>query len=242
MAKEKIVVWDAGHSNTDPGAVGYVRERDVNVKVVKYAIEYMELTYVCKNFKTRPEDSLIKRCAMANVLKADLFVSVHFNAGGGDGYEVLVYSKQNVELGKCFEEHVKETGQNSRGVKLRPDLAVLKYTNMPAVLNEMAFVDNKKDIKDWNEDHELKELGIALAEATAEVLGLPLQTKKANYETLCAMNMRKSPSLNSTVLGTVPEGIILRGTEVAGGWLKTTYNKKTGYVRTKGQKTYCKKV
>jgi N-acetylmuramoyl-L-alanine amidase len=39
---------------------------------------------------------------------------------------------------------------------------------MPAILNEGAFVDNKKDIEDWNDDAELKKMGIAYAEATAE--------------------------------------------------------------------------
>ena len=32
-----------------------------------------------------------------------------------------------------------------RGVKERPDLAVLKHTAMPAVLVEMAFIDNAED-------------------------------------------------------------------------------------------------
>ena len=57
-------------------------------------------------------------------------------------------------------------------MKLRPDLAVLRLTNMPAVLNEGAFVDNKKDIQDWDEDAELKKLGMAYAEAAAEWLKL----------------------------------------------------------------------
>jgi N-acetylmuramoyl-L-alanine amidase len=57
-------------------------------------------------------------------------------------------------------------------VKLRPDLGILRLTNMPAVLNEGAFVDNQKDIQDWNEDAELQKLGIAYAEAAAEFLGL----------------------------------------------------------------------
>jgi hypothetical protein len=61
-------------------------------------------------------------------------------------------------------------------VKLRPGLAVLKYSSMPAILNEGAFVDNKKDIEDWNDDAELKKLGIAYAKAAAEYLKL---TKKA---------------------------------------------------------------
>ena len=83
-----------------------------------------------------------------------------------------VYSEKNKALGQIFEKHVKAAGQNSRGVKYRPDLGVLRRTNMPAILNEGAFVDNKKDIQDWNEDAELKKLGIAYAEAAAEYLKL----------------------------------------------------------------------
>ena len=76
-------------------------------------------------------------------------------------------------IGAVFEKHVKAIGQNSRGLKKRSDLKVLKYTNMLAILNECAFIDNWKDIKDWNEDKELEKMGIALAKATAEYLKLP---------------------------------------------------------------------
>ena len=117
-------------------------------------------------------NSLSEISREANAWGADLFVSNHFNAGGGDGYEALVYSKTRVPLGQIFEKHVKGAGQNSRGVKLRPDLGVLRLTQMPAVLNEGAFVDNKKDICDWNEDRELEKLGVAYAEAAAEYLKL----------------------------------------------------------------------
>ena len=103
---------------------------------------------------------------------ADLFVSNHFNAGGGDGYEALVYSQNRVELGEIFEKYVLEVGQNSRGVKIRSGLAVLKNTYMPAIINEGAFVDNFTDIQDWNEEAELKKLGEAYAKAAAEFLGL----------------------------------------------------------------------
>jgi len=56
---------------------------------------------------------------------------------------------------------------------------------MPAVLNEGAFVDNKKDIQDWNDDAELKKLGIAYAKAAAEFLSLSkkvVETPKAQYD------------------------------------------------------------
>ena len=169
----KRIYIDPGHSNVDPGAVGYAVERDLNEKTAKFMNEYLQATYVCET-KVDPvtNNSLSAITNAANAWKADLLVSIHNNAGGGDGYEALVYSEKRRALGQIFEKHVKAIGQNSRGVKLRPGLAVLKNSNMPAVLNEGAFVDNKKDIQDWDEDHELRKLGIAYAEAAAEYLGL----------------------------------------------------------------------
>ena len=170
----KKVYINPGHSDKDPGAVGYERERDLNVKTANYMNEYLLANYDCQT-KVTPgsNNSPSATAAEANSWGADLFVSIHNNAGGGDGYEALVYGENRVALGKIFEKYVKEIGQNSRGVKLRPGLAVLKYTNMPAVLNEGAFVDNQKDIEDWNDDAELKKLGIAYAKAAAEYLNLP---------------------------------------------------------------------
>lgn len=177
MAK-KIYI-NPGHSDTDPGAVGYETERKLNVAVSKHMSAYLKENYVCEiRMNPGSMDSLAAISNDANEWGADLFVSNHFNAGGGDGYEALIYSEKRVELGKIFAKHVKAVGQNLRsssvapGVKIRPGLAVLKNTNMPAILNEGAFVDNLKDIQDWNEEHELKALGIAYAKAAAECLGL----------------------------------------------------------------------
>lgn len=170
----KKIYIDPGHSDKDPGAVGYEVERDLNEKTAAYMNEHMQANYVCET-KVDPitTNSTRKVAENANAWGADLLVSIHNNAGGGDGYEALVYSNARKALGQVFEKHVKAAGQNSRGVKLRPDLGVLRLSNMPAVLNEGAFVDNKKDIQDWNDDAELKKLGVAYAEAAAEYLDLP---------------------------------------------------------------------
>lgn len=169
----KKIYIDPGHSNIDPGAVGYVIERDLNEKVSKYMSEYLVKNYECE-VKVDPitNDSLNVIVNAANKWGADLFVSNHFNAGGGNGYEALVYSLSRKMLGAIFEKHVKAIGQNSRGVKIRTDLGVLRMTNMPAILNEGAFVDNKRDIQDFDEDKELKKLGEAYAKAAAEYLSL----------------------------------------------------------------------
>ncbi len=176
----KKIYIDPGHSSIDPGAVGYAIERDLNEKVSKYMAEYLLKNYECE-VKVDPitNDSLSVIANAANKWGADLFVSNHFNAGGGNGYEALVYSLSRKMLGSIFEKHVKAIGQNSRGVKIRTDLSVLKLTNMPAVLNEGAFVDNKKDIQDWDEDSELKKLGEAYAKAAAEYLGIKRKTTES---------------------------------------------------------------
>lgn len=162
-----------GHSDTDPGAVGFEQERRLNVAVSGYMQDYLLANYpVQVRMNPGSMGGLYDICADANNWGADLFVSNHFNAGGGDGYEALVYAENRRALGQMFEKHVKALGQNSRGVKLRPGLVVLRDTNMPAVLNEGAFVDNQKDITDWNEAQELKRLGEAYARAAAEYLGL----------------------------------------------------------------------
>lgn len=173
----KRIYIDPGHSNVDPGAVGFEVERDLNEKVAKFMYDYLLANYICEAaIDPITNNSVSKIAENANAWKADLLVSIHFNAGGGDGYEALVYSSARKALGQVFEKYVKAAGQNSRGVKYRPDLGVLRLSNMPAILNEGAFVDNKKDIQDWNEDHELKKLGIAYAEATAEFLALDKKT------------------------------------------------------------------
>ena len=176
----KKIYLDAGHGGNDVGAVGYVVEREVAVKVTNYMYDYLEANYKCSLRKTKGTDNLNTRCKKANDWGADLFVSIHYNAGKGDGYEALVYDKDNLKLGRCFEKQVKAVGQNSRGVKYRPDLAVLRLTNCKAVLNEIAFVDNKKDIKDWDEPAELKKMGIALAKAAADWLKLPRKTSETH--------------------------------------------------------------
>ena len=177
----KKIYINPGHSDKDPGAVSHETERRLNVAVSKHMNDYLLANYECETRMSDGTMGISATCNDANKWGADLMVSNHFNAGGGDGYEALVYNQKRVELGRIFEKYVKEAGQNSRGVKLRPDLGILSNTNMPAIMNEGAFVDNLKDIQDWNEDAELKELGIAYAKAAAEFLSLK---KKENGYTL----------------------------------------------------------
>ena len=167
------IYLNPGHSDKDPGAVGFEVERKLAVKVVQYEREHLLKHYICE-VRSNPGTmgNLYDICDDANQWGANLFDSTHFNAGKGDGYEALVNSEATRELGEIYEKHILAAGQNSRGVKIRTGLVVLRDTNMPAIINECAFVDNKKDIEDWNDNEELKQMGIAQAEAAAEYLKL----------------------------------------------------------------------
>ena len=232
----KKIFLDAGHGGSDPGAVKYVTEAKVAISVVKAAASYLKNNYICEVKADTTADSTTTISNRANKWGADLFISVHFNAGGGDGWEGLVYSSANNKLGKTFEKQILAIGQNSRGVKYRPDLNVLRSTNMPAILNEMAFVDNKKDIKDWDEPAELKDMGIALAKAAAAYL--KLKKKKAKeaqtpFRVKAKKNLivRSTAALTSKKLQkTVKKGEIHtiiavkgnRGALKSGGWITIT--------------------
>lgn len=226
---------DPGHGGKDPGAVKYVTERTVAVKVADYMEKALE-SYGCKTMQSTGTDSTVFRAIEANKWGADLYVSIHFNAGGGDGYEALVYSEKNKKLGQVFEKHVKSVGQNSRGIKYRPDLNVLRYSNMPAILNEIAFVDNQKDIKDWNENGELKIMGEALADAAAEFLNLKSERK---YKIIVdSLNVRSGPGTDYKIMETVKEGEVYTITETSGSWGKL----KSGAGWINVSEKYCKRM
>ena len=187
MTKIPRVYINPGHSDIDPGAVGYETERRLNVAVSRYMNDYLLAHYVCETKMTPGSmDSLTETCKEANEWGADLFVSNHNNAGKGDGFECYIYSWDRKDLGMAFAKQVEDIGQNLRmpdnagepmGVKVRPNLLVLKNTNMPAILNEGAFVDNLTDIQGWNDNFELQKLGEAYALAAAEFLGLEKKEK-----------------------------------------------------------------
>ena len=173
------------------------------------------------------------------------------NILGGDGFEALVYGQNTRELGRVFEKHVVAIGQNSRGIKYRSDLGILRLTNMPCVLVECAFVDNKTDIKDWDENHELKKMGEALAKAAADYLSLPLKKKGLvdckdfKVEVVSkTLKVRQKPSATGKQLGVVKKGEVYTIVKKTGdgkwGLLKAGPVKGSSYISLSTK--YVKKV
>lgn len=81
----KRIIIDPGHGGRDPGAIGRdgLKEKDVMLKLANLVAEKVRRELKCQVILTRSSDislPLEKRTAIANIKKADLFISLHLNA------------------------------------------------------------------------------------------------------------------------------------------------------------------
>lgn len=100
--KIKTIVIDAGHGGKDPGAVyNGLKEKDIVLEISKYLYEYLKADKDLNIHLTRSTDIFIpleERTAIANKLKADIFVSIHANAAknkAASGLETFVFNVTN---------------------------------------------------------------------------------------------------------------------------------------------------
>ena len=82
----------------------------------------------------------------------DIFISIHFNASAnklGNGVEVFTYNgaKHSEAVGIC--RNISDLGFKNRGVKSGSELYVVKYTKAKAMLIEVCFCDNEKDVSTY---------------------------------------------------------------------------------------------
>ncbi len=164
----KTIVIDAGHGGKDPGALSILgfKEKDINLSIalkLENALKQKGYNVIM----TRSTDTYIdlyERPKIANNVKADLFISIHCNStllNSVNGLELL-YCPATESSYKTVDQYpfaksihdsiVSSTGINSRGIKKRSDLVVLRLTNMPAVLIETAFLTNPDDAQKLIQD------------------------------------------------------------------------------------------
>ncbi len=182
MAK---VFLSAGHGGSDPGAVANgLQEKVINLNALLACKEELErhgVTVVCSRV-TDENDPVGQETNEVNASGADIAVSFHANAGGGDGFEAFYYSSSfaGKRLATLCEEQVKLLGQNSRGLKSGNHLYFIRNTVMTAVLLESFFVDNAKDKLIGDTVSEQCAFGVAYAKAILEYLGIEYKEKKAD--------------------------------------------------------------
>ncbi len=155
---------DQGHNpeGVNAGAEGNgMREQDINYEVGQYLAELLRENGEFEVMLSRPTpesslgstnaQSLSERVRMANEWGADYFISIHSNASenpDANGSEVYVYSLGTpaAEMADdILDQIVDRLGTRDLGVKANPSLYVLRRTDMPALLIELAFITNTED-------------------------------------------------------------------------------------------------
>lgn len=184
LTGEKIVVIDAGHGGTDPGAssthdgVKYV-EKNLNLTVAKKVRDILTANGVRVEM-TRSGDTyptLWERSALANKLGASMFVSIHSNAieNRADVNGIMVfYSNTNngTRYGltskklatDIYKNMISYTNADERGVKTEQHV-VTRTSEMPAVLVEMGFLTNAVEAANMANGGYQDKLASAIADA-----------------------------------------------------------------------------
>jgi N-acetylmuramoyl-L-alanine amidase/D-alanyl-D-alanine carboxypeptidase len=185
MNFDKIAI-DCGHgASPDTGASSILVE-DAVVKDVGEALQAEfklrgKQVIMCRpRLASSVQDSLTRRIQASNQSGADLYLSIHCNAYQATdkpmGAEVFAISDRAKKIAARVETNISGQGWKSRGVKDGSHLFVLKYTQAPAILIELFFVDSKADCLLYKN---IGAAGMATAIASAVLGEAPLNQPSA---------------------------------------------------------------
>ena len=174
----RIAVY-AGHGGSDPGAVALGRmEKDLTLSVsnaVTAILRGWGYT-VINNRTTDVNRSITQDANLANENRVDALVEIHFNSNAGTpgtGSEVFVSIRDTGRgraLANAILRRIVALGFADRGVKTQVNaqgqdaFAILRLSNMPAVLVECAFMNNPNDMARLN----INTMAQAIAEGVRE--------------------------------------------------------------------------
>ena len=166
--ESKTIIIDPGHGGADPGkpTKGLSESKivlDTSLRLQQLLEKHTPFTVLLtRKSDTRPghdqKSSLQERVKFAKQNEGDIFISIHANAfnGNAKGTETYYYNSSESEktnphveesrvLAKKIQTRLVEALQTrDRGVK-HGDLHVIRENDMPAVLTELAFIDNGID-------------------------------------------------------------------------------------------------
>ena len=153
-AAERTFMLDAGHGGSDSGAVYNGRlEKNDNLRITLAVGERLARSGE-RVLYTRTDDSTVDltyRSTMANSAGATYFVSFHRNSAStvGRGVEVYYYTGLSAQstaarMAAPVQDALVACGFHNRGVK-QAKFSVLRRTSMPAILVELAFINNEAE-------------------------------------------------------------------------------------------------
>ena len=183
------IALDAGHGGTDNGASGNgIHEKDITLAIIKKIHALLNQYENVEIIETRPSDvfvSLDERCNIANKFGADVFLSVHINAGDptAHGFESHRYNGtqdpktiayQNT-MHSAIYNAIKGNNITDRGKKAS-NFAVVRQTTMPAILTENEFITNATEAGLMKQESFLQTVAQGHVNGFEQFLGLKKNT------------------------------------------------------------------
>lgn len=148
------IFLDPGHGGNNPGARGPngIREADVNLDIALRTGRLLQSEGYSVRFSRVGDQSvsLQRRAQLANEWGADYFVSIHCNSNVNPiytGTETFYYREGSVSESFALQVNsslVAEIETRNRGIS-QANFAVLRLTDMPAILVEVAFISNPEE-------------------------------------------------------------------------------------------------
>lgn len=223
-----------GHSAVAQGAVGLLNEYECDRAYIAHLTSALSAkghaVIDCSNEMGTANAELAEECRIANSSGAELFIAVHFNAGGGTGTEAWHYpgDAYGEEIATRLASNVsKSLGLPNRGSKASVGYWVLNETRMTAVILETCFVDRAEDADAWHSTSwdALCDSFVAAIErceqSTVEQMPAPAETEASTtcssdefhggaYRcTVSDLNVRDAPTLASNVVASYREGQVV---------------------------------
>lgn len=161
---DKIVVIDAGHGGTQPGAVKRnIIEKDINLAIVQALKEIVdaESDESIGVYYTRLDDShveLADRADLANNLEADLFISIHNNASHSGRFNdengtLVMYSPKEGDMHNsehlsriCLENVCEAAGSKNLGLLSADNIYIIRSSKVPVALIEVGYMTNHEEL------------------------------------------------------------------------------------------------
>ena len=163
------IALSAGHGMNTPGKrclksldPNETREWWLNDRICDYVESYLKsyegyaLLRLDDSDDGKENPELAERCSRANTWGADLYLSIHHNAGanGTNAGGIVAFSHPSAGAATVawrdafYDALIKHTGLrgNRSTPKATADFYVLKHTAMAAVLLELGFMDSKIDV------------------------------------------------------------------------------------------------
>lgn len=159
--QDKIICVDAGHGGEDYGAMGPQKtmEKDNNLAIalkLQQKLESNGATVIMTRTSDQSvsynnlgkREELCQRVMLANDTNADIFVSIHndsFSNNTSAGTSTFYYDEKSYILASFIQNSlIQEINTKNLGVRFA-SFYVIRYTSMPAVLVEAAFISNPEE-------------------------------------------------------------------------------------------------